>query len=636
MPATHISPRALLALALAACVLSLFPSSASAREQVLEDSPSRLVIEVDVPEYHAEERDGRSRLVSPGYPGASEAGAPDLPHMGFWVATGDRMPSVTVEPLEWTEVGLPGGLAGVPFWVNSLKSEPRHDAAKFAAARGLIPEVSAFDTYRGMKMRHISVPMATYTEGETRARALKRFRVRVDFPNPGAVPNPGAAKWLKQAGVMNPVGGAHLAALPRSAPLRKASAASSFDRSAPWLKIRIGNRIVDDFAEDGMYALSYEAAAAKGLPAGVKIGQLRIYSGPQDTATLALAGAIAPTLSEIPIEVHEAAPANGTFDTGDTVLFYAHGTSLWVPIDGGTLPDVRWIFKLDPWSFENYYFLQWSGSEAGVRLKDSTGSGATDTVTSVPHYLRAERELTGGTCDLSSQFDDEASVSRYWYTRYSCVGAGGAVSLASSQLTTPSWNILPERVSDSVWIGFFTPYGGSNASNSFAVWKNRDLIPFQFASGIEGSWYAKTTGYDDAPPRALFDSVRWNAVDPAFEGYTVRYARSLKWSEGRLVFPAPQGGNVAYKLDGVPAGGRVLRVEKGVGTRWLTLQAVGGVSVFSDSTAVGDTVTYLLTRQALPIAADAITAETGPTGDRVVQDLRDGTIGGSSKNPDYL
>src|SRR5690606_19597375 len=145
------------------------------------------------------------------------------------------------------------------------------------------------------------------------------------------------------------------------------------------------------------------------------------------------------------------------------LLFYAHGTSIWVPAGGTGLPAGHWMFKSDPWSLENYYFMQWEGVGAGSRLADSAGAPAVDTVTAAPHFLRAERDLESGSCDASGAFDAGAGMYRYWYGRLAGAGTGGPVTWTASQLRSPSWTALPERASDSAWLGFFV-FGGSNAN----------------------------------------------------------------------------------------------------------------------------------------------------------------------------
>src|SRR5215217_6623579 len=71
-----------------------------ARETVLEDSPGRLVLEVEVPAYTVLPGAGGSRVSASGLGNsASTVGAPDLPQYDFSVAAGSRpAPSVSLEP----------------------------------------------------------------------------------------------------------------------------------------------------------------------------------------------------------------------------------------------------------------------------------------------------------------------------------------------------------------------------------------------------------------------------------------------------------------------------------------------------------------------------------------------------------
>ena len=163
-------------------------SATGVRETVLEDTPARLVLEVEVPAPTLEDRPDGQSIVVPGFSGATATGAPSLPWYGFQVATGARQPSVSIEALEWVDVPLSKGLAGVPRWITNRESEPARDAALFAAAGGISPQLSDLQVYRGLKLRSITLPIATYVENSGRARVLKKFRVTTTFAAPAANP----------------------------------------------------------------------------------------------------------------------------------------------------------------------------------------------------------------------------------------------------------------------------------------------------------------------------------------------------------------------------------------------------------------------------------------------------------------
>jgi hypothetical protein len=620
----------------------LVPQAAHAVERVIEDSPGRLILEVEVDAYQAisgSNGSGASRLIASGFVNPSQTGAPDLPWLHLQVATGDRMPTVTVEPLEWADIPLPGGLAGVPRWITNKQSEPARDAALFAGAGGIRPDVSDIRLQRGLKVREITLPIASYSGG-AQATLMKKFRVRVDFPNPGSSPAAGVKTWLEFAGVKNTNGGQYLTAIPKPSALARRAAAqatSNFDPSAPRLKITIGDRELDSFDEDGVYALTYTQVASlagSGL-IGTSVSTLRMYTGPQDTGRIAMDTLIGPTLREIPIEVRDA-NANTTFDAGDSILFYAHGTSIWKPIPGAT-GAVRWEFKSDMWSFENRYYLQWGGDN-GLRLATAPVVATSDTVTTVPHYLRAERDVATGSCDPSGLYDSETGPNWHWYRKDHCSqgpapGFGPIKPMLTwQQLRRSTVDSLPGRVSDSVWFGFYTYLGP--ATDFFIPWSGSNAIPYSSQAG-PGAWYA-LTGLAAGNATGL-DSLKWNGTNPRFEGYSVRYTRNLQWRERRDIFPALTSQRVAYKVSGVASGVRVLRLESGIATKWIAGSNIGSNFVFTDSVSPDANIRYVLHGNTpLTLETHSLALEAQTNSNAVIQKLSDGSIGVAHQDPEYL
>jgi len=642
--------QALLAAPLLALSLALTVAQpAAARETVLEDTPSRLVLEVEVPDYSvlasaAPDAQG-TRVVNAGYANSGAAGAPDLPWLRFQVATGDRMPRVSVEPLQWVEVNVPGGLAGVPRWVTTRQSESVRDEALFAAGRGLNPGISDVQPTRGLGLRTVSLPLGTYAGGAS-VTMLKKFRLRVEFPNPSGSPAAGVKPWLEFAGVKNTSGGQYLASLPRPQALPRSAASSraaALDSLAPRLRLSVGDRTLDVLDEDGVYALTYTQAVAAGMPAAVDLRRLRLFAGPKDTLRIRMDSLVAPTLREIPLEVRDA-NANNTFDAGDTLLFYAHGTSIWMPIANASGP-VRWEFKNDPWSFENRYYLQWTGPETGaLRIPTAASVVTADTTTVAPHYVRGERDLMTGSCDPSGVWDPETGYVWHWYKKFVCSystapGFGETTPLLSwNQLRRPMTDSLSGRASDTVRYGFFT-YRGP-IQNWYRVLSGATEYPYDTTVQTGGAWYVNAAA---GPGNTTgIESVEWGGSPldprPRFEGYTIRYTRSLRYRDGEnTVFPARSGTAVAYKVEGAPAGMRVLRIESGVGARWLTVVQSGGTARFADVAADGEDVRYLLVGGTyLAPAGGALTLEAPTTTAGVIQGLRDGSIGGARQNPEYL
>ncbi len=607
-------------------------ASAPSLPVVIEDAPGRLVIELTVPRYVAADGADGQRVLAEGFPNLALTGAPDLPSYTFRVATGPRMPRVVIEPIEWVEVPLPRGLAGVPRWVTNRTFEPHKDPALFAAARTLTPGINELERVRGLELRSITVPLGTWIEGSGSARMLARFRVRVEFPEPAASAAPGVRPWLAREGVLNPRGGAHLTAHPRPAVLRRSAAASN-TLSEEFLRIRIGNREVDDLSTDGIHALTF--ATARGVAGsrldGIPVERLRLFTGPKDTLTVRLnAPPSGPVLREIPIEVRDA-NNNGIFDAGDTILFYGHGTSIWVPLPGAPGP-IRWVFKNDPWSFDNHYFLDWSPGPQGLRFDTAAFTAPAATVTRAPQYLRAERDLNTGSCDPAGLFDTETGYAWYWFGRFVCRNESGPLILPGNQLSRSSTSTLAGRSGDSTYVGMFNQLAATNF-HEFRVWSSGDTLPFVMV-GAAGSWYLKTSGYGTNDALG-FDSVVWLGGSPRFEGYSVRYQRSLAWTgQNRAVFPAAVGQRVGYQISNPSAALRVLRVESGAGARWMELQPSGGSVLFADSVGPADDVVYYMYGGgAIPVASPAVALEAVfSQGGPVVQNL----VTGDGLDPEYL
>ncbi len=617
-------------------LLSFIPGFA--RETVLEDTPSRLILEVDVPAYRMEEGLGGPHLAADGFFGAEKAGAPDLPRYRFQIATGVGLPSVSLEPEAWVELPLSGELAGTPRWLTPRKAEAFRDAALFADAVRIVPEVSGPRRYRGFILRDIALPLGTYASGSGRVRMLKRFRVRVDFP-PAAnssLPSAGTRDWLAWAGVKNPRGGQYLEPIPRRGALRK-TARTSFSLGDLVLKVRIGDKQLDGFAEDSVYALTYdEALAASGSIRAARIAALRMFAGPKDTLPIRLDStgwSMSPTLQEIPIDVRDN-NNDGTFDTGDSILFYAHGTSVWKPIPGAVGP-VRWNFTSDPYSFDNFYYLDWTGTGTGTPLRLATDStpASGPVFTATPQYLRAERDEGTGSCDPSGRIDDETGFAWYWYWKGGSCSSNEPLTLNSTRLNSASMDTLRGDTGDSLWLGAFVFL---DKNRDFQAWVGGDSLLGAVVDGaVSGQWFVQ-------PPRARnerlgLDSLVWAGFNHRFEGYTVRYERRLQWSgQGRTVFPVASG-RVTYHAQG-GAGMRCLRISKGVGEKWLAVSSMGGDGVFSDSTADGDDVQYFLYRNAKDVAKNALIAEPiagGVSPQGSVKTLRDLSTG-DGENPEYL
>jgi hypothetical protein len=607
--------------------------SASVVESVLEDEPSRLRFQVEVPEYRVAPGYGGQQVEANGLSGAGISGAPDLPWYRFQVAAGAKTPQVTIEAQEWVEMDLAEGLAGLPRWITPRRPENFRDPALFAAGGKVTPVTSAPGSYRGISLRNVGIPLGEVRENGKRVRMLKRFIVRVDF-GPAGPANPAARSWLRIAGAKNTRGGQYHAAF-RRPPMRK-EARTRFALGESWLKIRVGDRQLDGFAEDGVYALRFETAlAANRDVVGARVESLRLYAGPQDTLRTSMdtLGPLAPTLREIPIAVEDV-KGDGTFDEGDRILFYGHGTSVWKPVaesESAPREPAQWRFESDLYSFDNHYYLDWSGSGGGAARLAETALSAPPgpEATVAPHYVRAEKDLGTGSCDPSARFDDETGYAWYWFFEGSDCRGPKEITLSSSQLRSPTTDTLEGYAGDTAWFGFFVFERGP--SGAFIVHSAGSKLG---QAGTEHAWYGTWFAQPNALPggRSSLDSVRWSGGNNRFEGFTVLYSRRLDWQgKPRRVFPADVDRRVAYRIQG-GAGIRCLRVEKGVGAKWLAVDTAGSDGIFVDSAGRGENVLYHLYRDPLTLAREALAEERRPTDEGVVQNL----LTGDGLDPEYL
>jgi hypothetical protein len=103
-------------------------------------------------------------------------------------------------------------------------------------------------------------------------------------------------------------------------------AAALFDESDPEVRVQLDST--------GVYALPYDALAAKGYPAGVPVGEVSVHRHEFVENAIPAYQTI-----ELPIEVDEAEPANDVFDTGDRIVVFVRS---WAERSGASLPQRAW------------------------------------------------------------------------------------------------------------------------------------------------------------------------------------------------------------------------------------------------------------------------------------------------------
>jgi hypothetical protein len=436
------------------------------------------------------------------------------------------------------------------------------------------------------------------------------------------------------AAVENPAGGPWLYDVERPRPLRRIAGAKNAPTSPGqrFVRIRIGDRNVENLGEDQVYGLSFDdlARTTSGL-AGARVGNLRLFTGPNDTLprrmdTLPLEpSALYGMLSEIPLEVVDR-DGDSTFESGDSIRFYGHGTSLWRRIPGALGP-VRYEFSVDPYSFENFYFLGFEalpGASPALRLQgDPELAPAGSEITSSPHYLRAEQDLETASCDPSGHKDEETGFAWFWHWKGRCSGFfDSARVLRAGDLRSDETVVLKDRVKgggDSVHVGLFVfqPMTGK----AFDVWMAGGGEPLEMDTLHQaGGEYYTYTGPLDKDLLAI-DSVRWFGQEMRFEGYTVRYRREFRFDgEPLWIFPESAGTRQTYRVAGA-GGASCLRIVDGVAMRRLALDAQGR---FTDSVEAGSDVRYLVHRGVARLADGRLSEEALPAQGTAIRDLLTG------------
>jgi peptidase C25-like protein/flagellar hook capping protein FlgD len=306
--------------------------------------------------------DGRSELIAPGLTAHGSPGRPVLPSATTLLALppGARPVLGPIEgDMEETREGVrlllgerrgfiedPRGLGVVP---HAERVEPIRDGPWPSAP----VELGVPFTLRGQRMVAVTLHPFRYDEAASRLSVRKRLRVRIGFAGASAGARLGAADdrhWdpVLKGAVLNFEQGRRWRVAPPAAarggrlgggsgslfdrvPDREAGPAGRtgvglFDEAYPEVRIQLDTT--------GVYALTYQALVAKGFPTGVPIDQVSVHRHEfVEDATPAY------ETIELPIEVDEALPANGTFDAGDRIVVFVQS---WAERSGATLPQRVW------------------------------------------------------------------------------------------------------------------------------------------------------------------------------------------------------------------------------------------------------------------------------------------------------
>ncbi len=632
---------------LAIPALAESPLSQHQFERVLEDTPEKLVLEISNPDFNLVRVDeaGTFQVTCNGCSRSGIPGSPDLPVYRFDVITGTSAPQVKINILETETRTVMGGISPYPNFLSPTKMEYHADVRLFREAANLEPQLLNVRTLRGVPIRGIETPLTLWSESGKTLTLIKRMQVEVRFAGVFGQRATNRLSGSFAAAVKNPLGGAYLYRSNSPVALRKNSAAH-FELGNRFIRFKIGDRNLENLDEDRVYGVSFSdlVRVATDLN-GVSVSNLRMYTGPNDSLSRDMQAQILPgTLREIPIEVLDK-NGNKTFDEGDSVRFFAHGTSLWTRLPGNRGP-IRYEFTSDPYSFENYYFLDFSESGktgAALRLSESASVPVVSPVkTSSYSYLRAEKDLQTAACDPSGHKDEETGFDWYWYWKGNgCEGDNGT-TLSKSQLASDETDSLPDLdrsiPGDSIFVGFyvaqlvqdsgFTVYfGGNGDALDILRVPIQDTSVHPLPNYSPGSYYVWTKPVKDAPVFQL-DSLKWPR-ERRFEGYTVSYRRNHVFSGKPLwIYPTEFGKPVSYKVSG-GEGKQCLRIEDGVAVRRMVLD---GSETFTDSLSVGANARYFIYSNATGLSPASTEFQSLPSTGTSLRNLETG----DGENPEYI
>jgi hypothetical protein len=344
-------------------------------------------------------------------------------------------------------------------------------------------------------------------------------------------------------------------------------------------------------------------------------------------------------LHEIPMEVVDP-DSSGTFTQGDSLKFFAHGTNIWRRNEDMRTA-IRYEFSNDPFSFENFYYLDF-GTEARetLRIKPSaTPAAAGSPLAASPFYLHAEKDLETAACDLNGNKDLEAGPDWHWkWKGAGCPGAP-ALEMSASDLASEETAAMPDRVGDSVLIGLFA-YPYDRGFEVFFRGKNLEPIPDSIVPGTwydarrAGQWFISAEGF----PAGAFipENVRWTGSSPRFEGYTLIYDRAHVLGPGQSIwiFPPETGKAVSYRVQG-GGGAYCARIVDGESS---ALMVLNGNGEFLDSLPAGANARYLVFRAASALPANAFDLEILPPGGGKgpIRDLATCDGARTDRLPEYL
>ncbi len=620
--------------------LAAAPGNTSPREitnlKVITDSPDQWVGEISSGPFAILPAGDGKRVHCAGCGEMMRPGAPDLPVYRFNVLMGSESPQGEVQILSAETQILSEDVAAYPSYITPDSSTRKPDAASFLSAAACRLDFLPVRSLRGFRVQGVAMPMALWDAKTRTLTCIRKARLRIAYGSRSRIVFPGSIPASVLPEILNPVGGAYLGArLTRAHPALAKTGPATDQLGVRFYALRIGDRKIDSQDEDQWYGLAFTDFQKAGSDInGARVADLRMYCGPNDTIPRRMNSEVSPgRLREIPIEVLDK-DGDGTFDAGDSLRFFGHGTEIWKRLT--RKGPIGFEFSSDPYSFDNTYYLDFSPTgKSGPALRYAEASGLPEGQALSPTgssyaYLRAQKDAQAGTCDVSGNKDEEAAAHWYWYWKGKCKGGDTTITLTRAMLQTTGMDSLPDlEISSSdapVFIGFYAP--GILHDQSFRPFFQGHTLRFAAEDAASSGSYFAWTGALSHPAPLPLDSLVWSDGH-AFDGYTVVYRRSFRFTGKPLwIFPEKYGARTAYRI-GNGARLHALRVESGVATRRFDLNSEG---IFLDSLDAGSDARYYLYRDDTPFPLGNLSVTGLPDSKAAIRDLTNG----DGLDPEYL
>jgi len=369
-----------------------------------------------------------------------------------------------------------------------------------------------------------------------------------------------------------------------------------------WL-LRIGVGSTDlSTPADGMYAISFEdfgkamRSAGKEIDYAIPVSNLQVFSASPDTLPEKIGREeIFPNAEEIPIQVKDK-NGNGIFDSGDSIVFFGHGTALWKKNDSGGGMD--YYFSNSPYSFHQYFYLGAGNAEKGKRLADTVKniSGAKDIAWK--KYTRSEKDLI-----LRDNYfgDDiiEENTGKEWFWAW---GVKDEVVTVNPNEFQNSVRNLTGLKGDSVLIGVsFFPRRSTGANQNFSSlpWKEKIKgVSFNLSfqnrklQNIIDTIFGGTFVFAAADASPTNNSYKLEILSTGqydrFDGLSIAYNYNIMQSSGdEWLFPGLEVG--AVKIP-VPADMELVKTEN-----FIPVEILNGINGYaSDIVSSGGDTRYFL------------------------------------------